>query len=62
MEINYFDVIGTLINFAVLFAIIIAIYKGIRGLKKYVDRNKDMDQKIDIILSKLEDKENKKDN
>ena len=54
-EINYFDIIVTLINFALLFAIIIAIYKAIRGFKKYVDRNKEMDKKIDIILNKLED-------
>ena len=62
MEINYFDIIGTLINFGMLLAMIVAIYKAIQGFKKYVDRNKEMEKKIDIILNKLEDKENKKDN
>jgi len=59
MKINYFDIIGTLINFVLLFAIIIAIYKAVQSFKKYVDRNKEMDKKIDSILSILE---NKKDN
>jgi len=59
MKINYFDIIGTLINFVLLFVIIIAIYKAVQSFKKYVDRNKEMDKKIDSILSILE---NKKDN
>ena len=59
MEINYLDVIGTVINFALLFVIIIVIYKAIQGFKKFVDRNKEMEKKIDIILSKLEDKKDR---
>jgi len=52
-------IVFTIINFAILIAIIIGIYKSIQGLKNYVNRNKEMEKKIDIILNKLE---NKKDN
>ncbi|MCB2340424.1 hypothetical protein LGK96_08945 [Clostridium estertheticum] len=43
----------------IVIAIIIGIYKAIQGFKNYVNRNKEMEKKIDIILNKLE---NKKDN
>jgi len=52
-------IVFTIINFAILIAIIIGIYKAIQGFKNYVNRNKEMEKKIDIILNKLE---NKKDN
>jgi len=52
-------IVFTIINFALLIAIIIGIYKSIQGLKNYVNRNKEMEKKIDLILNKLE---NKKDN
>lgn len=55
IEINYLNIIVAVINFAILFAIIIMIYKAIRGFKKFNNRNKEMDKKIDIILKKLEE-------
>ena len=54
MEINYLTIIATVINFALLFGIIILIYRAVQGFKKFVNRNKEMDKKIDIILDKLE--------
>jgi len=55
-----FSTIGfTIINFVILIAIIIGIYKSIQGVKNYVNRNKEMEKNIDTILNKLE---NKKDN
>lgn len=57
MNINCFTVIATVINIALLFAIIIGIYIGIRGLKNFINRNKATDKKIDAILNKLENKE-----
>lgn len=36
-----------------LFLILIAIYKGIKWCKNFVNRNKEIDEKLDIILKKL---------
>ncbi|MFT5872465.1 MAG: hypothetical protein ACI8WT_001396 [Clostridium sp.] len=58
MGMNGFSIIVAVINFALLFAIIIVIYKAIQGLKNFVNRNKEMYKKIDVILSKSENKEN----
>lgn len=57
MDINYLTIIATVINFALLAAIIILLYKAVQGIKNFVNRNKEMDKKIDDILNKLEDKE-----
>jgi hypothetical protein len=61
MEINYFRIMATVINFALLFAIIIVIYKSIQCFKNFINRNKEMDKKIDIILNKLEKNKDKED-
>lgn len=57
MQIDYVTIICTVINFVLLFLIIVIIYKSIRGFKNFIDRNKKMDKKIDTILNKLENKE-----
>lgn len=57
MEFNYVTIVVTIINFIVLFSIIIVIYKSIQGFKKFINRNKEMDKKIDVILDKLENKD-----
>ncbi|MCB2342905.1 hypothetical protein [Clostridium estertheticum] len=49
--------LSTIINFALLIAIIIGIYKSIQGFKNYVNRNIEMEKKLDTILNKLENKE-----
>ncbi len=59
MGISLSKIIFTIINFALLIAIIIGIYKVMQCFKNHVNRNKEMEKKIDIILNKLE---NKKDN
>jgi len=55
----YTMIIMTIINLAILFAIIVVIYKGIQGITRFVNRNKEMEKKIDVILNKLENKEDK---
>ena len=50
-------IVFTIVNIAILVAIIIGIYKSIQRFKIYVNRNKKMDEKLDIILNKLENKE-----
>jgi large-conductance mechanosensitive channel len=58
MEINYLTIIATIINFSLLIAIIIAIYKAVSAVKNFINRNKELDKKVDTILSKLDDKDN----
>lgn len=54
MEINIITIIATMINFALLVAIIIVLFKAIKGIKNFINRNKELDKKVDIILSKLD--------
>jgi uncharacterized membrane protein len=54
MQYNCFSIINTIFSFAILIAIIIFIYKGIRGFKNFIKVHKEMDKKIDVILNKLE--------
>lgn len=59
MEINIFPLIATTINIALLIAIIIVLSKTIKGIKNFINRNKELDKKVDTILSKLDEKDNK---
>lgn len=56
MEINYLTVIATITNFALLISIIIALYKVVQGIKNYINRSKEIDKKVTIILNKLDNK------
>lgn len=53
MGLNFATIMFTVINFALLFAIIIVIYKVIQSFKSFINRNKEMEKKIDIIIKKL---------
>ncbi|MCB2307747.1 hypothetical protein LGL08_16785 [Clostridium estertheticum] len=57
MEFNLLTIIFTIINIAVVVAIITGIYKAIQTFKDFVNRSNNMENKIDIILDKLENKE-----
>ncbi|MDG5856522.1 hypothetical protein QBD35_21650 [Clostridium beijerinckii] len=46
------------INFGLIILIIIGIYKGVNAFKSFIKKNKQMNEKLDIILETLE--ENKK--
>lgn len=59
MEISNATIIFTVNNFILLFVIIVVIYKGIQGIKSFINRNKAMEKKIDLILNKLENREDK---
>jgi hypothetical protein len=56
MGIGLSTIDSTVINFAILIAIIIGIYKAIQEFKNYVNRNKEMERGINIIPNKLENK------
>ena len=56
IEMEYFTVIWSVFNIVLLGAILIGIYKGVKSFKSFIVRNREMDKKVDIILSKLENK------
>jgi len=55
MQINYMTLIMNWINFGVIILIIIGIYKGINAFKSFIKKNKQMNEKLDIILDTLEE-------
>lgn len=57
MEISI--IIATIINFALLIAIIIVLYKTIKGIKNFINENKELNKKVDIILSEIDKKDSK---
>jgi len=59
MGINYSTIIITVINIVLLLAAIVVIYKVAQAFKDFIRRNKRMENKIDVILKKLENKEDK---
>ncbi|WP_297426601.1 hypothetical protein [Clostridium sp.] len=54
MQIKYMTLIMNWINFGLIILMIIGIYKGIKAFKSFIKRNKQMDEKLDIILAELE--------
>lgn len=53
MEIRYTSLLITLINFALIIAIILGIFKVIKEVKSFINRSKQIDKKLDIILDEL---------
>lgn len=58
MEIEITTLVWTIINISLLIAIIILLYKMIKGIRNFINRNKMLDKKVDIILSKLDREDN----
>lgn len=59
MDFRITQIIATLVNFAILFAMGIVLFKVVKGIKNFINRNRELDKKMDIILSKLDEKDNK---
>jgi len=57
MSVNFIRVLITILNFALLFAIIVVIIKAIQGFRNFLSKNKEMDKKLDSILNKLNNDE-----
>lgn len=55
MQINYMTLIMNWINFGLIILIIIGIYKGVNAFKSFIKKNKQMNEKLDIILDTLEE-------
>lgn len=54
MEINYMTIVMNYINVAIIVAMIIGIIKCIKEVRKFLNRNKQINQKLDDILNQLE--------
>lgn len=57
-EINFATIISTIINIALLAGIIILLYRAIKGVNNFINRNEQLDKKLNIILNKLDVKNN----
>lgn len=57
MEIDNKIIIISIINVILIFLILIAIYKVVKWCKNFVNRNKEIDEKLDTILKKLNNEE-----
>lgn len=58
MEINYMTLVVNWLNLAIIVAMIIGIIKGIKEVKTFLNRNKQIDKKLDTILDELEKRRN----
>lgn len=58
MQINFMTIVFNWVNIVIWIAIIVGIIKGIKELKKFMNRTKEMDRKLDIILELLEKEKN----
>jgi ribulose 1,5-bisphosphate carboxylase large subunit-like protein len=58
IEINYKMIVFNWLNIAIWIAIIVGIIKGIKEIKKFINRTKEMDKKLDTILNQLKKKDN----
>lgn len=54
MEINFLTIMATTINVILLVAIVIGIYRAIKGIRAFISRNRELDKKVDDILKKLD--------
>lgn len=56
MKISYHIIIVTIVNLILYIAIIIGVYKAVHGVKNFINRNKELNKKVDTILNKLDNK------
>jgi len=54
---GFLTIINIVFNLAVVAAIIVGISRALQIFKKVVDTNRKIEEKIDIILDKLENKD-----
>ncbi|AJD30318.1 MULTISPECIES: hypothetical protein [Clostridium] len=55
MDINWASIFFCFINLLLLFLIIIGIFKVVKNIKIFINRNKEIEKKIDTIINNLED-------
>jgi hypothetical protein len=59
MKIIYITIAASIVNVILFAAITIVIYKAIQGIKGFINRNKELENKVDTILNKIENKNDK---
>ncbi|WP_455793383.1 hypothetical protein [Clostridium butyricum] len=57
MQIDLSTIAVTIMNIVLYLVILIVICKGIKKIENFINRNKEMDKKIDIIMNTLKNKE-----
>lgn len=57
LQIDLSTVAVTIINIVLYLVILMLIFKGIKRIKNFINRNNEMDKKIDSIIMILENKE-----
>ncbi|MDI9209046.1 hypothetical protein AB2T96_00025 [Clostridium butyricum] len=57
MQIDLSTIAVTIINIVLYLVLLILIFKGIKVIKNFINRNNEMDKKIDSIIKILENKE-----
>ncbi|MDU3581447.1 hypothetical protein [Clostridium butyricum] len=57
MQIDLSTIAVTIINSVLYLVLLMLIFKGIKGIKNFINRNNEMDKKIDSIIKILENKE-----
>ncbi|MEX0053037.1 hypothetical protein AB2T85_20710 [Clostridium butyricum] len=57
MQIDLSTIAVTIINIVLYLVLLMLIFKGIKVIKNFINRNKEMDKKIDSIIKILENKE-----
>ncbi|WP_315082077.1 hypothetical protein [uncultured Clostridium sp.] len=53
METNYMVIISTVVNVLLIIGISIAVVKGIKKIKNFVNKFEKLDKKMDDVLKKL---------
>jgi len=57
LQIDLSTIAVTIINIVLYLVLLILIFKGIKVIKNFINRNNEMDKKIDSIIKILENKE-----
>lgn len=58
LDISIATIISTILNIALLIAVILLIYKFIRIIRNFINKHNELDKKVDAILNKLDSKNN----
>lgn len=58
LDISIATIIATILNIALLIAVILLIYKFIRIIRNFINKHNELDKKVDAILNKLNSKNN----
>lgn len=59
MEVNYTVIMVTIINVVLWISILGIGYKAVKSFRRFIERNREIDKKVDIILKKLEEGDSK---